>query len=110
MEFMDDTLSPKYQGLQNCVFAYNVVGTGEAPSGRGQAGIRIRPNPSANGIIHIEHQFQNPEIRLFDLLGRPVDFYVLSQNEGALSLQLQNYTSGLLVLEVNGVVVKFVAF
>ena len=105
MEVMGDTLSPKYLGLKNCVFPYNVVFT-EEPDAAAESGILIWPNPSSDGIFHIQHGLHEPRIRLFDLLGRPIDFQLLSQNEGRSSLQVKQSSPGLFFIELNGKLCK----
>ncbi len=105
MEVMGDTLSPKYLGLKNCVFPYNAVSTDE-PESVTESGILIWPNPSSDGIFHIQHGLQEPRIRLFDLLGRPIDFQLLSQNEGRTSLQVKKDSPGLFFIELNGKLYK----
>ena len=42
----------------------------------------------------------------FDLLGRPIVFQLLSQNEGRTSLQLKQGSPGLFFIELNGKVYR----
>lgn len=73
-EFYDDTLSPKYLGLKNCVFAYNLDSTLNISSIPGKNNLLIYPTPSKDGVIYINHDFTDPQIKLYDNLGRNIPF------------------------------------
>ncbi|MFT5512355.1 MAG: hypothetical protein ACI8SE_000753 [Bacteroidia bacterium] len=101
-EFMDDTLSPKYIGLQDCVFRYNIDTTtvGINKIVKENQSIIIYPVPSANGIINVKHSLTAPTIYLYDNMGRSINFRIDKYNEKGLTLNVQGYT-GFAILRLN---------
>jgi hypothetical protein len=87
-ETMADVDNPKYLGLQECVFAYNDIGTALGELEENTTSWRVFPNPTNTGQITIVGDFKEPEVQLFDALGRRVDHQQLSLGEGELRLQL----------------------
>ena len=84
-EFMEDTLSSKYLGLQQCVFSYNQDTTTaiETPF---PISTQIWPNPSNETFIFIETPFYNSDIQLFDLSGRAIDFKLKEIEKGKFAI------------------------
>jgi len=101
-EYMDDTLSPKYIGLQNCVFIYNTdtTITDMHKYVKEHQTLKIYPVPSSNGFINIEHSLNNPNIYLYDNIGRSITFSVDEYNEKGLMLNAYGYR-GFAVLLLN---------
>ncbi len=98
-EFMDDTLSPKYIGLQNCVFSYNTdsIALGINEDVEENQSLTIYPIPSTNGFINVEHSLNNPNIYLYNNIGQSIPFRVDTYNDKALMLHVPSYT-GLAIL------------
>ncbi|BDS10623.1 T9SS C-terminal target domain-containing protein [Aureispira anguillae] len=98
-EYMEDTLSPKYLGLQNCVFSYNIDTTVHLFSNKlpNQQQIKVYPIPSHNGLLQVEHQLERPTIRLYDAIGRPIHFKLTAKFQKAFTLNAFNY-KGLAIL------------
>ena len=92
-EFMDDTLSPKYLGLQNCVFNFNTDTSTVNVFELGDKNqlIKIYPIPSNNGYINIEHNFNKPNIYLYDSTGRSISFSVVKNNQKGFMLNAYGY-------------------
>jgi hypothetical protein len=101
-EFMDDTLSPKYKGLQSCVFSFNsdtsTVDVLDLGSKNHQ--VKTYPIPSRTGIIHIEHHLNTPTIHLYDVTGQPINFSIVEINEKGLVLDAHGY-KGFAILSLN---------
>ncbi|WP_020534492.1 T9SS type A sorting domain-containing protein [Lewinella cohaerens] len=87
-ETMEDVNNPKYLGLQECVFAYNDIGTALGELEEPLSSLHAFPNPTNTGEITVSGNFDDPEIRLFDALGRQVDYKQISLKEDQLRLQL----------------------
>jgi len=92
-EFMDDTLSPKYVGLQNCVISFNTdtLITNFNKYDKKDYSLKIYPVPSSNGYIKIEHSLKNPKIYLYDNLGRTITFSVDNDIDNGLILNAYGY-------------------
>lgn len=102
-EFYGDTLSPKYLGLKNCVFAYNSDSTLHISTISDKNNILIYPTPSYDGIIYVNHDFIDPQITLFDNLGRIIPFTVNKTNLKQLSINVRDFSGyAILVIEDKG--------
>jgi hypothetical protein len=99
---MDDTLSPKYIGLQNCVFIYNTDTTTVDVNEyiEDSQTLTIYPVPSINGFINVEHSLNEPNIYLYDNSGRSINFSVDDYKEKGLVLNVYGYR-GFAVLLLN---------
>jgi hypothetical protein len=98
-EFMDDTLSPKYLGLKNCVFGYNTDTSTieiEELSLKNQE-LTVYPVPSKNGQINVVHALNDPEIYLYDSRGASIPFNIEHIHNNAFVLHLEHYR-GLAIL------------
>jgi hypothetical protein len=101
-EYMDDTLSPKYLGLQNCVFNFN-TDTSTADiielENKNQL-LKIYPVPSSSGYINIEHNFNKPTIYLYDITGRAIRFSLAKHSQKGFVLNAYGY-KGFAILSLN---------
>jgi hypothetical protein len=96
-ETYEDTLSPKYIGLQNCVFDFNSSNLGLAEKELRESEIVVYPNPTINGEITILHDLLNPLISFYDLTGRKLEAdYVLS--DGRVTIDFQDRKGMILVV------------
>jgi hypothetical protein len=98
-EFMNDTLSPKYLGLQNCIFSYN---TPTAINSRKQIRqvVNVYPVPAGNGVVTIEHNLNNPTIHLYNSSGQLISFSIKSKSDKKILLKADNY-KGFAILLLN---------
>lgn len=98
-EYMADTLAPKYLGMQNCVFSYNSsIGLEEnevAPE------LVIYPQPSMDGKITINSDLVNPTIFIHDMLGRSVDFQIVTVSDQSIVLNINDF-SGVGIISFSG--------
>ncbi len=112
-EFMNDTLSPKYLGLKNCVFSYNIPTAINDYKQTQHKAVHIYPVPSGDGIINIEHNLINPGVYLYNSSGQQISFNIESKTDNKLVLKLNDY-KGFAVLLLDdgngGVVLNKVIF
>lgn len=92
-EFMDDTLSPKYLGLQNCVFSYNsdTTSTELVEYEKIERDIQVFPVPSNNGLIRIKHNLNSPYLFLYDNAGREINFKIIKNDVFFMLIDLNHY-------------------
>ena len=92
-EFMDDTLSPKYLGLQNCVFSYNsdTTSTELVEYEKIERDIQVFPVPSNNGLIRIKHNLNSPDLFLYDNAGREINFKIIKNDVFFMLIDLNHY-------------------
>jgi hypothetical protein len=92
-EFMDDTLSPKYLGLQNCVFSYNsdTTSTELVKYEKIERDIQVFPVPSNNGLIRIKHNLNSPDLFLYDNAGREINFKIIKNDAFFMLINLNHY-------------------
>jgi hypothetical protein len=92
-EFMDDTLSPKYLGLQNCAFSYNsdTTSTKLVEYAKIERDIQVFPVPSINGLIRIKHNLNSPDLFLYDNAGRSINFKIIKNDAFFMLIDLNNY-------------------
>jgi hypothetical protein len=99
-EYMEDTLSPKYLGLQNCVFNFNTdTSTANIIELENQL-LKIYPVPSSSGYINIEHNFHKPTIYLYDITGRSIRFSIVAYSQKGFVLNAYGY-KGFAILSLN---------
>jgi len=91
-EFMEDTLSPKYLGLRNCVFSYNRDTIRTGIDFFDEALIKIYPNPSQAGIFYMEHSLFLPQIQLFDMMGKKISVQVEVMHADKIRIQAPGFT------------------
>lgn len=104
-EFMDDTLSPKYLGLQDCVFSYNTDTSSVALTKYSidDLGLIIYPIPSTQGLINVDHCFSNPNVSLYNNMGQSIPFNIEWKGDKGLLLNVHDYTGfAVLLLNENG--------
>ncbi len=91
-EFMNDTLAPKYLGLKNCVFKYNSALPMQLKIEKKFGELIVYPVPAKNGILNIDHNFNNPNILLCDIAGKPIKYNVLNEEQNSFTIKVNHYT------------------
>lgn len=81
-EFMEDTLSPKYMGLKNCVFSYNRDTVNTPIDLFAESILKVYPVPAHDGVFYVEHSLISPTIQLFELTGKEIPIEIISVDQG----------------------------
>jgi len=109
-EYMSDTLAPKYLALKNCVFENSTQSNSLNEKGINN-NVTIYPQPSLLGLITISHNFNNPNVILYDLQGRIIDFEILSDVNFETVIKINNF-NGVGIIHLNDAVnqksIKFI--
>lgn len=102
-EFMEDTLSPKYLGLENCVFSYNRDTVATAIDLSVEPWAKVYPVPSSDGVIYVTQLGSAADMRLFDLTGKEVEIVIAAEAAGGYRIRVNDFTGiGLLMIEEKG--------
>lgn len=96
-EHFDDTLAPKYIGLQDCVFAYNSSTWSLNEASEEAEEIRVFPNP-AKSIVTIRFESESNEMHLtvYNVLGKIIYSGEVSNNQ---QIDLEQVNSGVYYFE-----------
>jgi hypothetical protein len=99
-EHYNDTLSPKYIALQQCVFSQNTNPTTVRNASLLNEKLRVYPNPSASGVFNVSFNDKViSNLTVYSLDGRKIPF-LLRKNVRS-SEVIINATSGTYILQVN---------
>lgn len=90
-QFMEDTLSPKYVALKNCVFSYNRDTVSTDTDLLAESWINVYPVPSNEGIFYVEHSLGPVEVQLFDMTGKEITIEVVPEGSGKLRIQAKGF-------------------
>ena len=93
-EHMQDTLAPKFQAIQSCVFTNTEESIPET------SGVKVYPNPSRTGTFRITHNMQSPDIKVYNLTGRQIPATVRVENR--YQLQVTTDYNGIIILRLIG--------
>ena len=98
-EHYNDTLSPKYVALQQCVFAFNTTTPNSVADLSSEHRIDIYPNPSASGVFTLSSKkYAMKDISVYSLDGKKIP--VLVRKKGKETELILNVSKGTYILQV----------